>query len=126
MEQPQLGNRDCPDGFRRTDNSNLYAGTTSNDKTAAYSIVLADRGKCFSNKGASGSVTFTLPTDSTAPIGWWVDIYVVAAQTVVVAATAINTAASLTAASTQADKGLCRVMMGPNGKYVAILVGTWT
>lgn len=56
-------------------------------KTSAYPIVAADSGKIFTNRGASGSVTFTLPTAGAAYTGVEVTIMaVVAAQDVVIAA----------------------------------------
>lgn len=122
MERVQM--RDCPDGIRRAAIGNRYSGTGVNAKTAAYTIVAADRGKAFSNAGASGSVTFTIPDG--LPLGWWADFFVSAAQTLVLAATSINGAASLTAAGTQNGIGYARVVMGDDGKYRAQLVGTWT
>jgi len=55
-------------------------------KTTAYPIVAADSGKIFTNRGASGSVTFTLPTVVSGLNGVEVTIMaVVAAQNVVIA-----------------------------------------
>lgn len=124
MERVRM--RDCPDGSRRADISNMYSGTDAVDKTAAYTVLLADRGKLFTNNGASGSVTITLPTDSTVPVGWWCDFSVEAAQTLVIAATSINGATTLTAAGSQNGVGFARVIMAGDGKYRAILVGTWS
>jgi len=57
-------------------------------KTTAYSITSADWGKLFTNRGASGSVTFTLPAVAAAESGFYVDFFVVADQDVVIASTA--------------------------------------
>lgn len=58
-------------------------------KTTAYSVAIpGDHSKTFTNRGATGSVTFTLPAVTTAMSGTWVEFYVVADQTVVVAGTA--------------------------------------
>lgn len=57
-------------------------------KTTAYSVTAADGGKIFTNRGASGSVTFTLPAVSAAVTGMRVWFYAVAAQNLVVAGTA--------------------------------------
>lgn len=122
MEGPILGFRDCPDGFRRTDNSNLYNQTADTAKTAAYAVVVADRGKCFSNAGAVASVTFTLPTDATTPIGWLCYFFVAAAQPVVIAATSINGAASLTLPGANNGVGMVMVVMGPDAKYRASIL----
>lgn len=116
--------RDCPDGYRRASHGNMYKGTGDNAKTAAYSVLQSDTGACLSNAGAAGSVTFTLPDG--LPLGWWADFHVAAAQTLVLAATSINNAATLTAAGSQNGIGMARVTMGPDGKYRAMLVGTWT
>ena len=69
-------------------------------------------------------MTITLP--DALPLGWWADFFVSAAQTLVLAATSINGAASLTAAGTQNGLGYARVIMGDDGKYRASLIGTWT
>jgi len=122
MERVRM--RDCPDGYRRASNGNRYKGTGVAAKTAAYTVVQADDGKAFSNAGASGSVTITLPDG--LPLGWWADFFVSAAQTLVLAATSINNAATLTAAGSQNGIGMARVVMGDDGKYRAQLVGTWT
>lgn len=118
--------RDCPDGIRRSDAGNMYTGVGANAKTAAYQALVTDCGKAFSNAGAGGSVTITLPADATTPIGWWADFFVTAAQTLVLAATSLNNAATLTAAGSQAGIGMARVTLGPDNKYRAVLVGTWT
>lgn len=118
--------RSCPDGEDRASIGNLFAGTGSKAKTASYTLLLTDRAQLFTNKGAAGSVTFTLPTDATTPIGWWSMITVEAAQTVVIGATSVNGAATLTAAGSQNGLGTALVFMAGDGKYRAILVGTWT
>ena len=124
MEDPKM--RTSPDGVRRADRSNRYRESGRFAKTAAYTVLLAENGRAFSNAGAGGSVTFTLPTDSTVPVGWWADFFVEAAQSLVLAAVSINNAATLTAAGTQNGIGYARVVMGGDGKYRAQLVGTWT
>lgn len=57
-------------------------------KTAAYAITVADWGKTFTNRGATGSVTFTLPAVSAVENGFFVEFFAVAAQDFVIAATA--------------------------------------
>lgn len=56
MEQVYM--RDCGDGFRRSDVGSLSPLAV---KTAAYTILANESGKVFSNRGASGSITLTLP-----------------------------------------------------------------
>lgn len=62
---------------------NLYRKFAA--KTAAYQIVPLDIGTIFTNRGASGSVTFTLPPTADLTTGWWCRFFVVADQTIVVA-----------------------------------------
>lgn len=54
-------------------------------KTAAYTLKARDCGKLFTNEGASGGVTFTLPKISTALKGLWFEFATVAAQVITVA-----------------------------------------
>jgi hypothetical protein len=61
-------------------------------KTADYTLTTSDFGKIFTNRGASGSVTFTLPASSSAtPQGATVEVYCVEAQTVIVASATVDT-----------------------------------
>lgn len=72
-----------------TDANNKVTGvrTTVVAKTTAYTITAADSGKVLTNRGAAGSVTFTLPTVAAGFDGVDVIIMaVVAAQNVVIAA----------------------------------------
>lgn len=55
------------------------------DKTADYTITAADMGKIFTNRGATGAVTFTLPAAAAALKGRSVLVFVVAGQNVTVA-----------------------------------------
>lgn len=83
-------------------------------KTGAYTIkVPLDRsGTRFTNRGAGGSVTFTLPTLNNQPDfnGFWFEFYGVADQTIIVAAAAgkavtfNNAAATSLAAQTGGQK----------------------
>lgn len=54
-------------------------------KTASYQIVPADIGTTFTNRGAAGAVTFTLPPVADVQAGWWAEVFVVADQSVVIA-----------------------------------------
>ena len=54
-------------------------------KTSAYSLTYQDCGKLFTNRGAGGSVTFTLPKGSAALAGFWAEFATVAAQAIVIA-----------------------------------------
>lgn len=54
-------------------------------KTAAYQMDERDLGKIFTNRGAGGSVTLTLPVVTSLPSGWWVEFFQVADQNLVIA-----------------------------------------
>jgi len=54
-------------------------------KTAAYQIVDGDFQKIFTNRGASGAVTLTLPPTGSISVGWWCQYFIVADQTVTIA-----------------------------------------
>lgn len=62
-------------------------------KTAAYTVnPSVDRsGTRFTNRGATGSVTFTLPAANAGLKGWWYHFRVHAAQSLIVAGAAVNT-----------------------------------
>jgi hypothetical protein len=60
-------------------------------KTASYTVVPTDIGKLFTNRGAAGSITFTLPLSSTELSGWWCEFATVAAQAIVIASNAVDT-----------------------------------
>lgn len=62
---------------------NLYAQIEA--KTADFQIVPGDIGKTFTNRGASASVTATLPPVADLTAGWWCRFFVVANQAVVIA-----------------------------------------
>ena len=53
-------------------------------KTASYSIVGADFGKLFTNRGATTSITFTTPPTGDLPAGWSCSFYGVSAYGFVV------------------------------------------
>lgn len=80
-------------------------------KTASYSVAFpSDHSKLFTNRGASGAVTFTLPAVAAGLKGCYVDVFVVADQTVTVAGTAgelvtfNDAAANSVAFSTSSEK----------------------
>lgn len=53
----------------------LYARVVA--KTAAYTILASEFGTIFTNRGATASVTLTLPAVTSLPTGWWCMVYVV-------------------------------------------------
>lgn len=54
-------------------------------KTAAYSVLLSDWGKTFTTRGATASVTFTLPAVTSATAGIWYRFFNVSAYGMVIA-----------------------------------------
>jgi hypothetical protein len=63
--------------------ASLYRNISA--KTAAYQILPGDIGKIFTNRGASGSVTLTLPVVTDIAAGWWCRFFVAANQALVIA-----------------------------------------
>ena len=57
-------------------------------KTANYTFTNTDWGGIFTNRGATGGITFTLPAVSATPVGAYVEVFVAANQDVTVASTA--------------------------------------
>lgn len=76
--------QDCGDGYRRADFGSLAKGGQVYDKTAAYTLTAADTGKTFGNRGASGSITFTLPAPTAGLVFFFVQS---ATQNIVITAT---------------------------------------
>lgn len=69
--------------------SNIYVPLyqTISAKTASYQIVPADLGTIFTNRGAAGAVTFTLPVVGDIQTGWWCEFFsAVLAQDFIIAA----------------------------------------
>lgn len=75
---------DCGDGYRRADNGSLGPEVA---KAASYTIGATETGTTFSNRGATGSITFTLPT---AKVGMIFRFIKAAAQSIVIAAAAAD------------------------------------
>lgn len=69
----------------------LYGAWANNvvAKTSAYQVLHSDCGTLFTNRGAGGSVTFTLP--ASPPAGWWCEFFTVAAQAIVIASSPVDT-----------------------------------
>lgn len=63
-------------------------------KTASYTVLPSDSGKMFTNRGASGSITLTLPTSGSYLNGWSIDVFVIASQTIVIATATADTLAA--------------------------------
>lgn len=63
--------------------------------TASYYAKADDIGKMFTNRGAAGAVTITLPPNSQLEAGWWCQAYAVANQNLIVACSPTDTMAAL-------------------------------
>jgi len=73
---------ECGDGFYRADNG--AKGKAPVAKTASYTILPTQAGTIFTNAGASGSITFTLPSPKKQ---MWFGFLRAAAQDIVITAT---------------------------------------
>lgn len=60
-------------------------------KTGNYTLTYRDCGQLFTNRGAAGTVTFTLPPGNAALAGFWAEFATVAAQAIVIATSPTDT-----------------------------------
>jgi len=110
------------------------------NKTANYTINSAvdKAGQIFTNFGAGGAITLTLPTPGQGVFGWWYQFHALAAQNVVIATPVADTLVApgdLTADSVTLSVGggarvtCLRNLTGVGGTYVWVvtdLTGTVT
>jgi len=94
-------------------------------KTAAYAVLSTDHGRFFTNRGATASVTFTLPAVTSLPAGFTVQFFAVSNYGIVVASNgssdnivALNDAGADTITCTTTSR-----MIGANVKVVFDGVG---
>jgi hypothetical protein len=118
---------DCGDSIRRAENGSHGKGPIA--KTASYAIKATQTGTIFTNSGATGAVTFSLPT---AKGGMRFTFIKVAAQNLLIKAAAGNKINGSTAGKvyqnvTGADAGTGTVTIFSDGTdwYVLGSVGTW-
>ena len=118
---------DCGDGIRRADNGSHGKGPVA--KTANYTIGAGQTGTMFSNKGATASVTLTLPT---AKAGMRFTFIKVAAQDLLIKAAggakiAGSVANKVYKNITGGDAGTANLSIFSDGTdwYVSGSVGTW-
>lgn len=125
---------DCGDANRRADNGAFFglntissaAGTGVTAKTAAYTLTEAESGKAFSNSGAAGSVTFTLPTPKP---GMWFIFFKLTQQNVVIAAGSgitVNGASTFTNSAAENNKSCIMVATSTTNWATAAAFGTWS
>lgn len=116
---------DCGDGITRADSGSYGKGPVA--KTANFTIDAKLTGTIYSNRGAAGAVTFTLPAPKA---GLWFAFAVAAAQTLTVQASGgalINGSAAngtYAAAGTQVNVGNSEVWCDGVNWY-AFPQGTW-
>ncbi len=58
---------------------NAVFGKIIKAKTAAYTVTVQEDGVLFTNRGATAAINFTLPLNSTVPVGFSVGFYGVSA-----------------------------------------------
>lgn len=99
-------------------------------KTASYTVKAIDHDIRFSNYGAAGAVTYTLPPIADVWDGWSADFTILAAQTMTITApsgkliAANNAGATSIAFSTTSEKignGVTIYYDGNAAKYVAVV-----
>lgn len=92
-------------------------------KTAAYTVTTADVGAIFTNTGAGGAVTFSLPA---ATVGQWYEFVVSVAQELRVDPNGTETM-SLPSDGTKQAAGayLTANAVGESLKIVCVVAGTW-
>lgn len=119
----------CADGIARADNGCIVGNENVVAKTAAYTVTVQDTGKTFTNEGAGGSVTFTLPSPK---IGLRFRFLQKAAQNIVIQApSGVKVGGSAAGkafnnVSSEADNANCEIASLDGVNYHAISVtGTW-
>lgn len=104
------------------------SGSVVTAKTADYTVLSSDAWKAFSNSGASGSVTFTLPDPSTV-LGLPFHIFKKTNQTVVLdpsGSATINGAATLSNTASEAGAAWVTAVAISATEYVTTAkLGTW-
>lgn len=135
MAMPYVGVEHCGDGHDRAKGGAFFPLNTSTDtvvtaKTASYTVLAKDAFKAFSNSGASGSVTFTLPTPSASTalgVPFW--FFKLTAQNVVIAVPAgvtLDGASTLTNSAAEAGAAcLCVVAISATAYMATVVKGTW-
>jgi hypothetical protein len=128
MDQPQLGLMDCGDGYRRADNGSFGKGPVA--KTAAYTVKALETGTIFTNAGATGSITFTLPTPAAGMRFTFVKADVAAHFIVLQAPSGVSiggrTSGQVYKNVTTADFGVCTLLGISSTEYAIVSEkGTW-
>lgn len=119
--------RDAGDGRRRADIGSAVNGKAINAKTASFALQLTQVGEGFSNAGAAGSITYTLPKPT---YGAWFAFYVQAAQALVIVPNASEKvnggSTSIAVDTTQNGKGFLKLQSDGINWFVSGIGGVWT
>jgi hypothetical protein len=92
-------------------------------KTAAYTIVAeVDNGKLFTNEGAAGAITFSLPA---ATVGQRYDFYVMAAQELRIDPNGTQTIALDTGVQQAAGAYITANAVGEHIAVICVKTGQW-
>lgn len=93
-------------------------------KTANYTVVAGnDNGKCFTNEGAAGAITFSLPP---ATVGQRYAFYVKATQELRIDPNGTETISLLTGVQQAAGKYIVADAIGEFIRIVCVKAGEWT
>lgn len=88
-------------------------------KTAAYSILAKDIGTLFTNRGATGSVTLTLPATSTIAAGWWCRVFAAADYAFITASATADTITTFNdAAADSLEFSTASEILGSGAEFV--------
>ena len=88
-------------------------------KTASYTVTAAEDGVMFTNRGATASVTFSLPAITAVPAGTEYRFFGISAYGFVVTATGANCVAKNNAAFTSLTCTTTSLMIGAAARYVS-------
>ena len=91
-------------------------------KTAAYTVTTNDNGKVFTNTGASGAVTFSLPA---ATVGLWYRFVVKAAQELRIDPNGTETISLPTGVQQAAGKYISADAIGERISVECVKAGEW-
>ena len=89
-------------------------------KTASYSVTAADGSALITNRGATGTITITLPTQASVGVGFWVEVFVVAGYNVTVdTATADTMVTTNDATADSISWGTSSEIIGSGARFVS-------
>jgi len=87
-------------------------------KTASYTVTPEDQGKIFTNRGASGAVTLTLPPVAKVQAGWSIRFMCLVDENLVISAPADKLSAFNDATATSLTIGQTGEQIGVGGEVI--------